>query len=213
MRLSRPDHRDPTKRRHFEISIDSPLNILSCRATSANTALPAYSSAAPLSDGRQSAACQCPGSLVRPTASSARHRMSTGSTPSAQGLRRAAVPPAGGAAGGEGGVNTVTVPPYAHIINAQRPIHLLRHPSFDPPAFDAEVPPPPLLSPPPRYESVVDGNGLADYFSRRADESGDDDPTDPQPPAHTGGRINLPLTPGGRLNRSMDEARTWLPPG
>lgn len=43
MRLSRPDENDSAKRRHFEISIDSPFNILSCRATQANISLPAYS--------------------------------------------------------------------------------------------------------------------------------------------------------------------------
>jgi hypothetical protein len=32
--------RDPTKRRHFEISIDSPFHILSCKATQANIYLP-----------------------------------------------------------------------------------------------------------------------------------------------------------------------------
>merc|ERR1711939_506973 len=42
MRLSRPDENDSAKRRHFEISIDSPFNILSCRATQANISLPAY---------------------------------------------------------------------------------------------------------------------------------------------------------------------------
>jgi hypothetical protein len=56
-----------------------------------------------------------------------------------------------------------------------RPIHLLRHPSFNPPAFDADDPPPPLpadiLTPPPNYDVIVGTpsvDGLADYFARLA---------------------------------------------
>lgn len=201
MRLSRQDKSDPSKRRHFEISIDSPLHILSCRATQANTALPAYSSAAPSMGRGGPAACQCPGSTSRPSSTDPSRASRTSSTPGRDHVSAAGL--------GNGG--SITIPPIAHIMNLQRPIHLLRHPSFDPPAFDAEVPPPPLMSPPPRYESVVrDGNGLADYFSRLADESGDESP---DAPPRTPGRINVPLTPGGRVNRSMDEPRTWLPPG
>ena len=44
MRISRADGDDPTgkRRRHFEISIDSPFTVLNCRATQANTSLPQY---------------------------------------------------------------------------------------------------------------------------------------------------------------------------
>ncbi len=42
MRLSKTDPEDPSKRRHFEISIDSPIHLVSCRATETNTNLPAY---------------------------------------------------------------------------------------------------------------------------------------------------------------------------
>ncbi len=64
-----------------------------------------------------------------------------------------------------------------------------------------------MLTPPPQYDTVVEGDprsGLADYFARLADEVGDED--------DIGGtaRMDLPLTPGGRVNRSMDEQRTWL---
>ncbi|OAT13816.1 arrestin domain-containing protein [Blastomyces gilchristii SLH14081] len=44
LRLSKLDERDPSKRRHFEISIDSPFHIMSCLATQSNLYLPAYSS-------------------------------------------------------------------------------------------------------------------------------------------------------------------------
>lgn len=104
-------------------------------------------------------------------------------------------------------------PPAVHIRgmneHAQRPIHLIRNPSFNPPPFDAEQPPP-LITPPPEYDSIVGhGEGLADYFARLADETGDEDELE----ARAVGRVDLPLTPGGRVNRSMDERRTWLPPG
>lgn len=83
---------------------------------------------------------------------------------------------------------------------AARPIHMLRYPSFAPPAFDADEPPPPahftsqpapamsgaigdggaVLTPPPLYGDIVQGtpsfNALEDYFARRAavhnDEAG-----------------------------------------
>lgn len=57
-----------------------------------------------------------------------------------------------------------------------RPIHLMRVPSYNPPAFDAEEPPPALaqevLTPPPNYDLIVGTpsvDGLADYFQRLAD--------------------------------------------
>ncbi|BFZ57778.1 hypothetical protein PYCC9005_004832 [Savitreella phatthalungensis] len=47
MRLSKadPQPNDPQKRRHFEISIDSPVHMLSCRCTNASTQLPSYQDA------------------------------------------------------------------------------------------------------------------------------------------------------------------------
>ena len=87
---------------------------------------------------------------------------------------------------------------------------MLRNPSFNPPAFEDEDPPPPLITPPPQYDSLVDPtrNGLADYFSRLADENGSDDEV-----SVSRSRVDMPLTPGGRVNRSMDVQRQWLPIG
>lgn len=78
------------------------------------------------------------------------------------------------------------------------------------------MPPPPLLSPPPEYDSIVGaGEGLADYFSRLAIDVGDEDAEEAAAATGEGprspGRVNVPLTPGGRVNRSMDEPRTWRP--
>jgi hypothetical protein len=89
-------------------------------------------------------------------------------------------------------------------------MHLLRAPSFNPPAFDEDEAPPPLVTPPPNYENIVSGNSqnaLADYFARLADEMGDEDDQGGR------GRVDVPLTPGGRVNRSMDAPRDWLPLG
>ena len=198
MRLSRPDTNDPSKRRHFEISIDSPFHILSCLATQANIALPAYSN----SDGQVagdigSNECGCPGAARRPE-------------PITSYLHPLEHPLASSMSSEE-----PAPPPMAHLDAShngavQRPIHLLRGPSFNPPAFDAEDPPPPMITPPPDYDTVVGaGEGLADYFARLADEVGEDSDEDQR----GRGRIDVPLTPGGRLNRSMDERRTWAPLG
>ncbi|KAJ4286604.1 hypothetical protein N0V88_007966 [Collariella sp. IMI 366227] len=62
MRISRADPDDPTgkRRRHFEISIDSPFTILNCRATQANTALPQYTgSGGPVPEQRPRMSCGC----------------------------------------------------------------------------------------------------------------------------------------------------------
>lgn len=65
LRLSKVDERDSGKRRHFEISIDSPFHILSCKATQANIYLPAYTR--PATDPEppaQEFECGCPGAPV-----------------------------------------------------------------------------------------------------------------------------------------------------
>ena len=216
LRLSKPDAVDPTKRRHFEISIDSPFNILSCRATQANTALPAYTSPESTPSSPDQFVCGCPGAPRRQTSATI--------LPTLGNLQN-------GHNDSSSSVNTVsdrsssglTVPQAAHFnhhdggvsregggrVGMSRPMHLLRAPSFNPPAFDDNDPPPPLMTPPPDYGDIVSGDprsGLADYFARLADEIGEDEYTRPS-------RIDVPLTPGGRINRSMDERRTWLPIG
>lgn len=201
MRLSKPGLHNSNKRRHFEISIDSPLHILSCQATQANITLPAYTSPSgnaftPGAIG--SSDCRCSVIPGQPLSSiNSTH----------------ALEPRGTAPTNDH--SSLVSPPPAHTTtrnNGSRPIHFLRNPSFNPPAFDADMPPP-LLSPPPEYDSR---EGLADYFTRLANVLGDEDAEEaarvdgegPRSP----GRVNIPLTPGGRVNRSMDEPRTWLPP-
>lgn len=202
MRLSRPDENDSTKRRHFEISIDSPFNILSCRATQANISLPAYSAGGINQPNADEYDCGCPGAVMRRRNTPPAGVTATIAQPSpVPGVSRSWTNDDGGLA----------MPSQAHVHNdpnsgEPRPMHLLRVPSFNPPSFDDDEAPPPLVTPPPLYDSVIDSrNALADYFARLADETVDDD--------RDRSRIDVPLTPGGRINRSMDIPRTWEPIG
>ncbi|KAF1966387.1 hypothetical protein BU23DRAFT_560305 [Bimuria novae-zelandiae CBS 107.79] len=208
MRLSKPDQNDPTKRRHFEISIDSPFHILSCQATQANTALPAYSSPEPVPTEQRTPECGCPGAPTR-RASPPSMVPTLGSLGLVRNNSDVAIPsPA------------LARPQAAHIGptdgHVQRPMHLLRAPSFNPPPFEEEQPPPPLETPPPLYETIASPtHGLADYFARLS--AYDDDSEGESGTGSSGGgrsRVEIPLTPGSRINsRSMDERRTWLPVG
>ncbi|KAK5009305.1 hypothetical protein LTR39_004964, partial [Cryomyces antarcticus] len=206
MRLSKPDQNDPVKRRHFEISIDSPFHILSCRATQANTALPAYSSPESVSSGTHLYECGCPGA-PRPRNSPTSFVPTLNVLNNAREARNSLSVPS----------PTLARPQQAHIggpnsNNVQRPIHMLRAPSFNPPAFEDEQPPPPLITPPPQYDSIASPtNGLADYFSRLSDAY-DEDSGD-EGTMRGNHRVDMPLTPGSRVNRSMDVQRTWLPVG
>lgn len=175
MRVSRPDPDDPSgrKRRHFEISIDSPVTLLDCRATQANTSLPEYSG---LDRPRHHVqrVCGCPDA-----ASLSSRDESTLST-----IQRGFLPqgPPPGATAGRRQRPFSAVEPMGY----ERPIHLLRRPSFNPPAFDAEEPPPPhpeeldaasILTPPPRYDTIVGTpsvDGYADYFARYSARHGPD---------------------------------------
>jgi arrestin-related trafficking adapter 3/6 len=215
MRLSRPDETDPSKRRHFEISIDSPFHILSCRATAANTYLPAYTAGGVPATPADEFDCGCPGAAMKRRNTPTNFPITNASTTS---LDNIPVLPQQNWMNNSGGL---TAPRPAHVhepttgvqdpnSGAPRPMHLVRNPSFNPPPFDEEEPPPPLMTPPPQYDNIVVGDprsALADYFARLADEMGDEDEQGAR------GRVDIPLTPGARINRSMDASRTWLPLG
>ncbi len=164
LRLSRLDSEDPsgTKRRHFEISIDSPFHILSCLATQAHTSLPEYSNVS-ASAPSQRFECGCPNAASATNTSPASSSCSVPTLESFTDHRH----------GLDGNDSMEIAPPaQAHLPTGSsvvRPIHMLRNPSFNPPAFDAEEPPPPLATPPPNYDHVFgtpSQNGLADYFAR-----------------------------------------------
>jgi arrestin-related trafficking adapter 3/6 len=176
LRLSRPDASDPSKRRHFEISIDSPFHILSCQATQHNIFLPAYTSPdQPISGDPRQYQCGCPGSPARrnspptyvPTLSSFGVQSPTISSLSSSDLAGTNIqpPPAAHISG------DTSPPSDSSFANAHpRPMHIIRVPSYNPPAFDAEQPPPPLETPPPQYDSIASPTtGLADYFARLSD--------------------------------------------
>ncbi|KAJ6091406.1 hypothetical protein N7467_003375 [Penicillium canescens] len=216
LRLSKVDERDPTKRRHFEISIDSPFHILSCKATQANIYLPAYTN--PATDPEppaQEFECGCPGAPPAP-----RDRIPTPSISDREdsnpNLARRGSTGHTFARSFTNGSGGLARPPQAHLanpaldrgLNPPRPMHLLRAPSYAPPPFEDVPPPPPLITPPPEYTTIV-GDGdresvLEDYFSRLSfyEEHEDDD--------RGRGRVDVPLTPGGRVNRSMDVPREWV---
>ncbi|KAJ5620657.1 hypothetical protein N7510_004641 [Penicillium lagena] len=219
LRLSKIDEKDPSKRRHFEISIDSPFHILSCKATQANIYLPAYEGPAPdLTPPAQEFECGCPGA---PLAMSSRDSIATHASGSDREDVNSNLNHQGSASRGfsrsfTNGSGGLAHPPQAHLAQEQhernipRPMHLLRVPSYAPPAFEDVEPAPPLITPPPDYTSIVaDGDreaALEDYFSRTTFEPEHDDDQE----GRGLGRVDVPLTPGGRVHRSMDVPREWV---
>ncbi|CAM1509876.1 Fc.00g002110.m01.CDS01 [Cosmosporella sp. VM-42] len=233
MRISRLDPEDPTgkKRRHFEISIDSPFTVLNCRATHANTNLPAYSGSMCQGTTYQSA-CGCPDAFTIPTEVSPSSSTGTlaGVNADLSNENLPAPPQAAHLANGpqtpRSSVDTTT-----SQNQGPRPIHLLRVPSFNPPAFEDDIAPPPApelvseapgaMTPPPHYDTVVGTpsvDGMADYFARLADygfdgpEEDSSSEGDETPPRilDRNGRVNVahPRTPGGRMpSRSFEISR------
>lgn len=237
MRISRLDADDPsgTKRRHFEISIDSPLTILNCRATKANTYLPAYSGEMNRPSPYQSA-CGCPDSAT--IAMETSPNSSTGTLPEPERLADSLPAPPQAVhlqSGAPAATGRQSPAAWSSAERPGRPIHLLRAPSFNPPAFEDDTAPPPastavydhsdipqIMTPPPQYDAIVGTpssiDGLADYFTRLAeygldDHEGSGSDGDESPPRilDRNGRVNVahPRTPGGRRmpSRSMEIPR------
>ena len=240
MRISRADPDDPTKRRHFEVSIDSPFTVLNCRATQANTSLPVYTRPDSCFGQSRSMSCGCPDAaeLGVPSLSP------SSSTPTLQPMNypedNLPAPPQAAHLAARLAPALPQTPPGGldHPVQSSdpadavhpRPIHLMRVPSYNPPAFDAEEPPPPaeavprsaLMTPPPQYDVIVGTpsvDGMADYFTRLADynlepEDSDSEAEEGEPvrASTRTGRVNVPhpRTPGGRrgtASRSMDIQR------
>jgi hypothetical protein len=231
MRISRLDPDDPTgtKRRHFEISIDSPFTVLNCRATQANTNLPAYAGAMSTPTPHQPY-CGCPdaASYVTETSPSSSSGSLPGLDATAAGGDGLPMPPQRAHIAGNQANPATSLPNRSNAADplgiqgqnaAPRPMHLLRAPSFNPPAFDADTAPPqlprlitdlgpgpehtnlpPFTTPPPRYDVVIGTpsvDGLADYFSRLADYRFDQDGSDSDSDEASPPRI---LDRNGRVN-------------
>ncbi|EEP78507.1 conserved hypothetical protein [Uncinocarpus reesii 1704] len=206
LRLSKPDENAPKKRRHFEISIDSPFHILSCLATQSNIYLPSYTS--PSSFPSEEYECGCPG--AQPTSKSPSRTNSSGLGELSMLLSLSNdpsfIPPH----------LSLPRPEHAHFNvpdynsnstnnhNPTRPIHLIRLPSFAPPPFEDIPPPPPAMSPPPPYTAATqhDDGGALDYFERlhRTEREYDEN-------TRGNARVDIPLTPGGRVHRSLEIPR------
>lgn len=185
LRLSKPDEKDSSKRRHFEISIDSPFHVMSCLARQANIYLPAYS--APSSLQTDPLECGCPDFTEAKKSSASRASGATGQS-----------------------VGAASQSLLGATDQLSRPIHLLRIPSYGPPPFEEVPPPPPLMTPPPDYTTVVPtvdaDSSLGDYFEQLHRAEGEYDEN-----SRGTGRVDIPLTPGGRVHRSMDIPREWAP--
>jgi arrestin-related trafficking adapter 3/6 len=231
MRISRLDPEDPAgkRRRHFEISIDSPFTVLNCRATQANTSLPQYYGRdGPASEQRQQFSCGCSDAhAIDGSASTAANiQLVERDMPGSQTLSRFSLDTVSSA-------TLPSLPQAAHLPSLSRspgsllgaarsddvrgsiqppssergrPIHMLRHPSFNPPPFDAdEAPPLPadIMTPPPNYDVIVGTpsvDGLADYFARLAVYEGP-------------GQARLSRVDRDALNRHCDEEQDPLSPG
>lgn len=213
MRISRADPEDPTgkRRRHFEISIDSPFTVLDCRATQANTALPQYCGRDRFVGGQQlQTACGCPDAqLVNASPSSSTGTLAMNASQVSLGMNdtrapldrvnSSALPHPPQAAHLLPGTPTTTSSPLRRVLNQEgvgarpqdpvvqhRPMELIRYPSYNPPPFDADEPPPPMesVTPPPNYDVIVGTpsvDGLADYFTRLADYEDTDQSDDVHP--------------------------------
>jgi hypothetical protein len=154
LRLSKadPQPNDPGKRRHFEISIDSPIHLLSCRCVNSNTQLPTYSD----NQNAMQARLPCPCEL---------RNGATDTIP---------IPALGH--------NTSSASATSTDDTSNRPMHFLRQPSTLPPPFSADSAPPPLMTPPPNYDFTPGHQQRAiDYFTTLhvdGDETGRDRASD-----------------------------------
>ncbi|CAK7568581.1 MAG: hypothetical protein SEPTF4163_006576 [Sporothrix epigloea] len=257
LRISRRDPDDPTgrRRRHFEISIDSPFTVLNCLATQNNTMVPQYTGRGMSFAGNSpSTTCGCADAPSSPQGISPANSGALSFSPDNE-SPRLAIPQAAHlhnaqtSLSDDGGDTPPTSVSNASLASRvaltdqeaayenPRPIHLLRVPSYAPPAFDADNSPPlatEIVTPPPNYDIIVGTpsvDGLADYFSRLAnydgtggdtanisldDESDSDGDQLPTRITSRGGRVNVPhpRTPGGldrAPSRSMDIQRPMPP--
>ncbi|KAL6454190.1 ALY2 Arrestin-related trafficking adapter 3 [Candida maltosa Xu316] len=177
LRISRQDPNNPEKRKHYEISIDSPLHVLHHSCTHNNTLLPAYDDLMGGSTilSQQNRTDPTP---LSPGVTAVEHsRSRNGSVTNNVDFHHvSAGVDACGAVEREAdmhleanlyqpkdeanisAINSPQAMPHPDTFNSplaspvQRPIHLLRKPSVNPPPFDPDAPPPMSIVPPPAYE-------------------------------------------------------------
>ncbi|KAI1931762.1 hypothetical protein LOZ65_001202 [Ophidiomyces ophidiicola] len=213
LRLSRPDENYSHKRRHFEISIDSPFHILSCLAKQSNLALPHYTS--PTSAPSAEYECGCPD--ARPLAPPTSMNTGLGDLNMILNISNASdgspiyTPQSSSSESVDRAREDTQPTDSGDSLNMRtRPIHLIRVPSFAPPPFEDIPPPPPVMTPPPDYAAIMpnqDPNrGLVDYFQRlhQAEQEYDQN-------TRGNARVDVPLTPGGRVHRSIEIPRGFFP--
>lgn len=208
LHLSRVNEKEPGDRKLYQISTGSPFKVLSCKATEKNLRLPTYMQpTAARHSPAQASDCSCPGTYLTPSGECVTQfdysdEISVSNPSQLSFITRPVSQHSLGSSGD-----------LPHLLNAQfanemlerepvpRPMHLLRTPSFAPPVFDDAEAPPPLVSPPPDYTSVVGGDCpetvLEDYFSRLSlhEERYNDQ--------RRGFMIN-PLSPDSRVNSIRD---------
>lgn len=206
IRLSRADTDDPSKRRHYEISVDSPISLLNCRATLANISLPEYSGLNLETQGTQQA-CGCQNSIKTNQIAASLYSLNEISSMAHQSSPNLFSPGPSRSA--------FSNLPMHMLAGAQRPIHLMRSPSFQPPPFDAEEPPPPIITPPPLYDNVIGTpsyDGLADYFARLGEYEGEVVEVDNtnNPANHNCGNVPNSYTNSGRHVSIMDLSQDYI---
>ena len=175
MRISRLDTNDPAgkKRRYIEISIDSPVTILDCRASRENLALPECIGPNASTQSKQHV-CGCPNAAVTHVSPAS----SAGKVPTLNSMNRGDGRPDGP----EAFVFDLARPQQAQLSSnamVHLPIHMLRNPSYNPPANDAGHSTP-LATPPPLCDHIIGTpsyDDLADYFARLNEEYDDEDHT------------------------------------
>ncbi|KFY13750.1 hypothetical protein V492_03052 [Pseudogymnoascus sp. VKM F-4246] len=152
----KPDESGVPKKVEETVNFAVAITLLSCLAANDRTTLPMYRNDSNPEAPSRTAECGCPNAGSINTSSlvaASRNDLMTGFSHIS-----------GEVALTETGEN---MPPRV------RPIQMLRYPSYAPPAFDADQPPPPINSPPPSYNNVVGTpsyDGLGDYFTRMANE-------------------------------------------
>ncbi|KAI5455573.1 hypothetical protein BGZ63DRAFT_429736 [Mariannaea sp. PMI_226] len=182
MRISHLDPNDPTgrKRRHFEICINLPFTLLNCRATQANTSLPAYSGEICRTTTYQST-CGCPDACTMPTETSTHSSIGT---LAGVNLTSEDLPSPRRVVHLTNGQQSPHPSFEAASVHDPRAIHLMHIPIFNSPVFDDNIAPPPapelidetpetaIRTSPPHYDDIVGPSsvdGLTDYYARLAD--------------------------------------------